>query len=313
MKRRAFLSTTLLTALGGRSILHAAGGCRVEGAPRVFTSTGLADTVLADQLYLIGDWGARSKTQRKVAAAMGALAQKDGSPLRIISVGDNIYPNGVESVDDPLWKSTFEDMYTQPGIADVPWIAVLGNHDYRKSITAQIEYSTKNPKWIMPDKYFVRTLTGTSGATVAVICLDTQMILQKKDGWKAQLDWLEKTMDEQKDQTWRIVIGHHPMRSYGHYGDQAWMLKHVRPRIQGADLYAAGHDHDLQIIGHPEDGFHSLVTGAGGGCRTTRWGERTIAASTNGGFIRLDFDRQLMNMTIISADGARMGRHSIPS
>ena len=313
MKRRTFLSTTLLAALGGRTVARAAGGCTVEGAPSSSATIAIGGTVKPDQLYLIGDWGARSALQRKVAQAMSTLAQKDGSPLRIISVGDNIYPNGVDSVNDPLWKSTFEDMYTQPGIADVPWIAVLGNHDYRKSITAQIEYSKKNPKWIMPDRYFVRTLTGSSGATIAVICLDTQMILQKKDGWKDQLAWLEKTMDEQKDQTWRIVIGHHPMRSYGHYGDQDWMLKQVRPLMKGADVYAGGHDHDLQIIGHPEDGFHSIVTGAGGGCRSTRWGQRTIAAATNGGFVRLDLDRTLMTMSIISADGAVVGSHAIPS
>ncbi len=269
--------------------------------------------MLADQLYLIGDWGSRSKTQRTVAEAMGALALQDGSPLRIISVGDNIYPNGVDSVDDPLWTSTFEDVYTQVGIKDVPWVAVLGNHDYRKSISAQIAYSKKNPRWIMPSQYFVQTLTGTSGATVALICLDTQMLLQKKTGWKDQLAWLEQSMAEQASATWKIVVGHHPMRSYGHYGDQDWMLKQVRPLMKGADLYACGHDHDLQIIGHPEDGFHCIVTGAGGGCRSTRWGTRTIAAATNGGFVRLDFDQQLMNLALISANGAVVGRHAIPA
>lgn len=312
MKRRTFLTTTLLAALGGRTVARAAGGCTVEGAPATQAAVG-PGSVLADQLYLIGDWGSRSKTQRTVAEAMGALALQDGSPLRIISVGDNIYPNGVDSVDDPLWTSTFEDVYTQVGIKDVPWVAVLGNHDYRKSISAQIAYSKKNPRWIMPSQYFVQTLTGTSGATVALICLDTQMLLQKKTGWKDQLAWLEQSMAEQASATWKIVVGHHPMRSYGHYGDQDWMLKQVRPLMKGADLYACGHDHDLQIIGHPEDGFHCIVTGAGGGCRSTRWGTRTIAAATNGGFVRLDFDQQLMNLALISANGAVVGRHAIPA
>ena len=139
------------------------------------------------------------------------------------------------------------------------------------------------------------------------------MLLQKKPGWKEQLEWAEKTLAAQKSETWRLVVGHHPMRSYGHYGDQKWMLSQVKPIMEehGADVYLAGHDHDLQIIDPPEDDFVSVVTGAGGGCRSTRWGEHSVAAATGGGFVRLDMDEKALRMTIITSGGGIIGSHTV--
>lgn len=57
-------------------------------------------------------------------------------PDFILSTGDNFYPSGLISNMDPRFKATFSDMYTAPGL-QVPWYAVLGNHDYGDGLTAE--------------------------------------------------------------------------------------------------------------------------------------------------------------------------------
>src|ERR1700754_3247232 len=57
-----------------------------------------------------GDWGRDgAQHQRDVAVQMGKAAAELGSRF-VVSVGDNFYENGVKSVDDPQWKTSFEDI-----------------------------------------------------------------------------------------------------------------------------------------------------------------------------------------------------------
>ena len=87
-----------------------------------------------------GDWGRDgAQHQRDVAVQMGKAAAELGCRF-IASVGDNFYENGVQSVDDPQWKTSFENIYTDPAL-QVPWYAVLGNHDYKGNPQAQIDYA----------------------------------------------------------------------------------------------------------------------------------------------------------------------------
>ncbi len=69
---------------------------------------------------------------------------------------------------------------------------------------------------------------------------------------------------ERSHATWKIVYGHHPIRSHGRYGDSEELALKLLPILRGrADLYLAGHEHDLQIL-EPEDGLHFVISGAGG-------------------------------------------------
>src|SRR5262249_57118817 len=63
------------------------------------------------------------------------------SPFDIgITVGDNFYPVGMESLKDPRWQTWWEDMY---GPLKIVFYPVLGNHDWYDfdSPAAQILYS----------------------------------------------------------------------------------------------------------------------------------------------------------------------------
>jgi hypothetical protein len=78
----------------------------------------------------------------------------------IISVGDNFYPKGVKSVDDPQWKTTFEDVYSAPSLK-CRWYIVGGNHDEYSNISAQIAYTIKSPRWFFPNYYYRETIFET--------------------------------------------------------------------------------------------------------------------------------------------------------
>lgn len=63
---------------------------------------------------VLGDWGRDTPEQHHVAAAMGRTAATAQADF-VLAIGDNFYTDGVASVDDPLWQSVFEGVYTHPG------------------------------------------------------------------------------------------------------------------------------------------------------------------------------------------------------
>lgn len=78
---------------------------------------------------VVGDWGRLGEyNQSLVAEAMTVQAQRL-RPNFVLGMGDNFYPNGLGSVQDPAFQKSFSDLYSAPAL-QVPWFNVLGNHDY---------------------------------------------------------------------------------------------------------------------------------------------------------------------------------------
>ena len=59
------------------------------------------------------------------------------TPLSLRSLPENFYRRGLSSTADPLFDSSFINVYTQADLQGVPWHAVLGNHVSRSERTAQ--------------------------------------------------------------------------------------------------------------------------------------------------------------------------------
>ena len=257
----------------------------------------------AVRFIVVGDWGTGASFQKRVAAQMCAKAGKE-KPGFILSTGDNIYNSGVSSVDDPQWKTKFEDIYSCPELA-IPWYAVLGNHDHRGSIQAEIAYHSKNPRWNMPDRYYRVSMKVNEGTTVDIIAIDTDPINRKDTAFTIKQNlWLRSELAASKAM-WKIVVGHHMIRSHGGYGDQDYMLSAIKPLLDefGVDLYINGHDHDLQYLKSPEDRFYCLISGGGGEARNTGYGANTIFAATNGGFHYIAVLQSRMYIEFVDIDG----------
>lgn len=230
-------------------------------------------------LLAVGDWGRGGDFhQAEVAARMGETAAALDARL-VISVGDNFYEDGVDGVDDPQWKTSFEDVYAAPAL-QVPWQVILGNHDYHGDAQAQLDFSRRSPRWRAPARWRSLVEAAPDGAAVEIFFLDTSPLIQSyyADGGakvkvvgqdvKGQLAWFDEALAASKAD-WRIVVGHHPvwpLRSGGggeDGGAAADMQAKIDPilRRHGVHLYLNGHDHDLQHVAR--GGVHYVCTGAG--------------------------------------------------
>ena len=224
----------------------------------------------------VGDWGRDGQFhQADVAAQMGKTASLIKSRFTI-SVGDNFYEDGVKSVDDPIWKTSFEDVYTAPSLQS-PWWVALGNHDYHGDSQAQLDYAHRSHRWRLPSRWYSFNETAPDGATVDFFVLDTSPFISeyRADGGEKvkvtdqdpapQLKWFEAAL-ARSTADWKLVIGHHPVYSGGKgdlVGGEADLQEKLDPILQRyrIPLYLNGHDHDLQHVAR--GATHYVCTGAG--------------------------------------------------
>ena len=119
-----------------------------------------------------GDQGTGEAPQYEVALGMQKFCEKNLCQFALL-LGDNFYPEGVNSVDDPQWLSKFETPYTP---LKLQFFASLGNHDYGGNVEAQVQYSKKNPTWVMPSRYYKFTK-----GNIDFLALDTEKFGEKQD------------------------------------------------------------------------------------------------------------------------------------
>lgn len=273
------------------------------------------------EFLALGDWGRDgSRLQRQVADAMAGWAGTR-PPRFVLSVGDNFYDDGVASVTDPKWKASFEDVYGAASL-QVPWIVALGNHDYRGNVEAQLDYARTSPRWRMPARAYTFTETAGDGARVQFFVLDTtpfldtyRSILSRTNvagqDPAAQTAWLEKELAGSRAD-WKIVVGHHAIRSCGPHGDSAELVRDVLPLLgrYGVPVYLNGHDHGLQHL--TSDGIHFLTSGGGSEATRVSPDARTVWAEAAGGFLAFAVTRDALLMAAVDAAGRVRHEATIP-
>jgi tartrate-resistant acid phosphatase type 5 len=164
---------------------------------------------------VIGDWGRGSTAQKRLAVALGRIADEVRARF-VISTGDNFYPAGVTSVEDPQWRTSFEEMYDAPSLM-IPWYPVLGNHDHRGSVGAQMAYMQRSSRWRMSGAYYKQSKVLADGFA-EFFFIDTTAILRHHASWfgrfsmSDQIAWLESELPSSTAR-WKIVVGHHPAYS----------------------------------------------------------------------------------------------------
>jgi hypothetical protein len=266
-----------------------------------------------ERFIVIGDMGTGRVDQRKVAAAMAQRAGSDGLDF-LLTTGDNFYPKGVSSADDPQWKNKFEDVYADPAL-QVPIYPSLGNHDHYGNPQAQIDYARHNKNWKIGGLYYTFTRTLADGTEVRFFVIDSDPIHKSDENAGAQLEWLDGQLNA-SDARWKIVFGHHPL--YGHNprrGHDATMIAALEPLFvkHGIDIYFAGHDHALEMI-KPIKGVHHVISGAGGGpdwAYSVEWTDESYYAATLGGFVLCRISKDELVVEFVRLDARTQYAHTL--
>ncbi|OZC03114.1 purple acid phosphatase family protein [Rubricoccus marinus] len=272
---------------------------------------------------VVGDWGRNGFfNQRDVAVTMGEVGARINSRFTI-STGDNFYTEGVDSIEDPKWERSFENIYTAPALQS-RWYSVLGNHDWQGDYQAQIDYMTKSPRWHMPARYYTETVQVDDSTQALFVYLDTTPLSEreprgkynKTEDWdpEAQLAWLDKTLAE-SDAAWKIVVGHHPIYVGSvRYEDNPRLIESLVPIFEnrGVQAYFAGHDHNLQHHrpeGSPVDYF---VSGAGSLTRGVVQTPNTLFALRVSGFMAVSLLRENLYVHAFEENGQLVYATFIP-
>lgn len=298
-----------------RRTLLAGGSAAIVGLASNAAAKAPSDTSL--NFLVVGDWGnSDGPRQREVALSMGRTAREFESRF-VISTGDNFYPQGVSSLTDPLWQTTYEQVYTDATLL-CPWYPVLGNHDHRGSTQAQIDYSKISTRWSMPSNYYRRTEVIGGSPLVEMFFLDTTPLTDDTTltrirnafgagGVDDQCKWLETALRE-SNAKWKIVVGHHPIHSSGPHKLSDLLVGKLKPLLRtcGVIAYLNGHDHNLQHI--TADQTHFLTCGSGSQFAEPSTVEGTKFASPAIGFMRCELTRLRFDIEFVGADGQSLYR-----
>lgn len=253
----------------------------------------------------------------------------------VISVGDNFYEDGVKSVTDPAWRKSFENIYEAPSL-QIPWHIGLGNHDYRGSVQAQIDYTGTSARWRLPARGYSFQEQTPDKTAVQFFITDTTPLTDfyyqnpltrrgvedQKHRVDAQLAWLDAALARSRAQ-WKIVVGHHPvysgwieprrklspanpyfvLRTLGGTPD---LMARVDPilRRHRVPLYLNGHNHDLQYMRMGSTNF--VCTGAGSKIGTFCDLGGAEFCALRSGFVACTVDRERLRVAYRDYTGARL-------
>lgn len=268
-------------------------------------------------LFMANDLGRNGYyEQKKIAELMGDMAGEVGTEC-VLAVGDIHHFNGVASVSDPLWMTNYELIYSHPELM-IDWFPLLGNHEYRGSTQAVLDYGKVSRRWMMRDRYYSKVFE-SKGTTVRVVLIDTTPLIDKyrEDAEKypdavrqdvdRQLGWLDETLKNAKED-WVIVMGHHPI--YAETGksedERTDMQKRVLPVIQrykNVAIYACGHIHNFQHIRKSGDATDYVVNSSASLSRPVKPVDGTVFCSPVAGFSVISADKSHLNLYMIDGEG----------
>ncbi|KAI6230406.1 Tartrate-resistant acid phosphatase type 5 [Aphelenchoides fujianensis] len=306
-----FFAFFLLTSATAHKHHH---GLTIEERSRCLNGKVCALDKSTVDVFVVGDTGGLSidltntlgahtttKVQNRLAVSLAEAAERIAKPDFIINVGDNIYWNGVDNVNDSRFETLFEEPYAD-GRLMVPWYMIGGNHDHLGNISAQIEYSLNKGKWTFPNLFYKASYSFAGGTKTAdFIFVDTivmcgnsvdpdsrsiaawlwHSLMNKKallgPGLKhtseapRQWRWLE---DQLRNSTadYIFVSGHYPIHSVSSHGPLDCLKHKLDPLLRkyNVSAYLAGHDHTLQHFietkatdTNPKSTMHYIVSGVG--------------------------------------------------
>lgn len=267
--------------------------------------------------YLANDLGRNGYyDQKPIAELMGNMAENVDIEC-VIAAGDVHHFEGVRSVNDPLWMTNYELIYSHPELM-IPWYAILGNHEYRGNTQAVIDYSAVSARWNVPDRYYTFAMEN-DGVTVRFVMVDTAPLLEKyredtekypdacKQDMNKQLAWIDSVLSAAKED-WVLVVGHHPI--YAETGkddserlDLQKRLDSVLRKHKNVDMYLCGHIHNFQHIRKADSNIDYVVNTSGSLSRKVKPVDGTKFCSGETGFSLISADKKELNLHMINKEG----------
>ncbi len=267
--------------------------------------------------YLANDLGRNGYyDQKPIAELMGNMAENVDIEC-VIAAGDVHHFEGVRSVNDPLWMTNYELIYSHPELM-IPWYAILGNHEYRGNTQAVIDYSAVSARWNVPDRYYTFAMEN-DGVTVRFVMVDTAPLLDKyredtekypdacKQDMNKQLAWIDSVLTAAKED-WVLVVGHHPI--YAETGkddserlDLQKRLDSVLRKHKNVDMYLCGHIHNFQHIRKAGSNIDYVVNTSGSLSRKVKPVDGTKFCSGETGFSLISADKKELNLHMINKEG----------
>ncbi|KAK6123778.1 hypothetical protein DH2020_042475 [Rehmannia glutinosa] len=249
--------------------------CKISAEFQRFEQPTKGDGTL--RFLVVGDWGRKGDyNQSQVAFQMGRIGEELDIDF-VVSTGDNFYDNGLKGENDPNFLDSFTNIYTAKSLQK-QWFSVLGNHDYRGDAVAQLSPFLRkiDTRWLCLRSFLV------NAEIAEFFFVDTTPFVNDyftnpedhKYDWRGVspvntytvnlLKDLEKALKESRA-TWKIVVGHHAIRSVSHHGDTQELVHRLLPilRANKVDLYMNGHDHCLERISDDISPIQFLTSGAG--------------------------------------------------
>lgn len=266
--------------------------------------------------YVANDLGRNGYyDQKPIAEMMGELGEMIG-PEFVLATGDVHHFEGVRSVNDPLWMTNFELIYSHPELM-IPWYPICGNHEYRGNTQAVVDYSAVSRRWEMPARYYTKVFD-EEGVTLRVVWIDTTPLIDKyrRDSVKyadacrqdidSQLEWLDSVL-ETAQEDWVIVAGHHPIYAdtYKSETERLDMQNRVDAilRRHRVDMYICGHIHNFQHIRVEGSDIDYIVNSSGSLSRDVKPVEGTVFCSGASGFSVVTADKATLILRMLDKNG----------
>ena len=254
--------------------------------------------------------------QKKIAELMGVMAEEIG-PDCVIAAGDVHHFSGVQSVEDPLWMTNYELIYSHPELM-IDWLPILGNHEYRGNTQAVIDYSNISRRWNMPGRYYTKVYE-EDGTSVRFIMIDTTPLMNKyreennkypdacKQENEPQLQWLDSLLNEAKED-WVIVVGHHPIYAETSKEDSERMdmqnnVDRILRKHKNVAMYLCGHIHNFQHIRVKGTSIDYVVNSSASLSRNVNAITGTQFCSPETGFSVIAADKNELALHMIDKEG----------
>jgi len=274
------------------------------------------------QFIAFGDWGANT-----FFANMNTHNVQKIKDLNFyLLLGDNFYPNGVETIHDKQWHEKFIMNFNQ----EIPSFVILGNHDYIQNPQCQIQYSRVRKNWEMPFFYYDFVIHTKKKNSCHFIMIDTCLLAEDvtlyllkntnasessinnyltlvKKYRQKQMDWIEKILRKSRCQ-WKFVCGHYPLFSSGPHIISVQLRNFLVPLLEKykVDFYISGHDHNLQHL--VKNNVNYVISGGFSSFYPTNNlpNEYSRFVSDSAGFVSFELNDAFLSMDFKSLDNSTM-------